>query len=61
MPRGRIELPTPSSSGMRSTTELPRRYSVLSYNPKTLRKFLNKVEGLAEGVVAGWGASAGFS
>jgi len=26
-----------------------------------LRKFLNKVEGLAEGVVAGWGASAGFS
>ncbi len=25
VPRGRIELPTPSSSGMRSATELPRR------------------------------------
>ena len=56
-----------SSILTRGITKQPRQGGVvLSYCifiPKTLKKFLNKVEGLAEGVGAGWGAvvSAGFS
>lgn len=45
------------------TFALPLSYRGPPYSPKSLRKFLNKVDGLAEGVDGGGGvdASIGFS
>ena len=58
VPRGRIELP----SDALQAPALPLSYRGPFYNPKTLRKFLNKVDGLVEGVGGGGvGSSIGFS